>query len=1085
MMHHSSRSFLILSLCLLVAGLLSTHTAKAQPGNWEAVQGFTGIPGERHENGFLQVGDKFILIGGRNSEWKLTEHYDFATNSWAQGAFHPIRMHHIQAVEIDGLVYVVGAMTGNFPDETPIQNVYVYDPLSANWYMGAEIPAARRRGSCGVVVYNNLIYVISGLTMGHNAGHVVYTDVYDPSTNTWTALADAPRARDHFNAVVVGDQIYCIGGRRSKHSTTGLNSDMVAIVDVYDIPTDTWTSLATPLPTVRAGTSSAVIGNQIYTMGGESMTSGAHKETEVLDIITKTWIAGFDTLTDPRHGTQAIVNNDVIYTSAGSRANTVEILPSDTAFIERFSPTGIFTPPTAIPYIASQLTTPVATYDFGNIITGTTASAVITLSNVGGTQAILLTALNISGADSTLFDFGVMGNDPFQPVTIPPGGSIDITLTFSPDVANSKSATFTYWHSGSNGTQVIPLTGEGCVGIPGGPNGAFIESDSTLMMEVESEIPEVGSDWAQGVDGSTVYYEWTGANNFVTPPVEKIQYEFTINTPGIYRVVMRSQQFDFSLPVTGNDVWMEFPNADARRVKGTFPIPDENLPLVGPFKVYQNDVVGWTWYTSAEEYNDVGIYLDITVAGTYNMNLFGRSTGFKVDKFVFYTYQQALTDAELDALAESTRITTTCLKTWYQDLDLDTFGNDSVSINAVIQPAGYVAVPGDCADNNPAINPSAVELLDGLDNDCDTQVDEGWLAPCETVRINCGSDSSITTTDGRVFMVDNFYSANTSTYGDGSLAIANTTEDGLYQTTRSSDTDLAGFNYNIPVVNGPYQVILHFAEIFFGVGTNGGGLGTRVFDISLEGVIEQAAFDILADPQSGGSSATAVQKTFTTTVFDETMNIFLDASTGANRPKISAIELIPQVGCGIGTIFPIELAVFEAKRLGDGIAIRWETTSEINNDYFTIERSSDGAAFREILRVDALGNSQELATYNAMDTEPIEGLNYYRLKQTDVDGKFTYSQVVLVAFYRGGLNVYPNPLRKGEALTVTFDLTERTQVSFRLNNMLGQQIFHQRKDLAKGSYEEILKVRDLRQGYYILTARIGQKTIVQKIAVFE
>jgi len=1070
---------------MLCIGLVGIQPASAQPGDWQAVTGASGAPGERHENGFVQVGDKFILVGGRNSEWKLTEHYDFATNTWTQGSFHPMRMHHIQAVEIDGLVYIVGAMTGDFPNETPIGNVYVYDPLTTKWFQGAAIPAARQRGSMGAVVYNKKIYVIGGLTDGHNSGHVPYTDVYDPYTNTWTTLADAPRARDHFNAVLVGDQIYCIGGRRSKHNTTGLNSDMETLVDVYDILTDTWATLAAPLPTARAGASTAAIGNQVFIFGGESMTSGAHKETEVLDIVSKTWTTAWDTLTAPRHGTQAIVNNGVIYTAAGSRANAIEIVYLDTAFMEKFSPTGTFAAPTGTPYTPSTLTAAVSSYDFGNTITGTTASYVLTLTNSGGNEAILLSELNMSGTDSTDFDFGVAGNDPFQPIAIAPGGSIDVTLTFSPTEANAKSAIFTFTHSGSNGPQSITLTGTGCVGIPGGPNGAFIESGGSLMMQVESEIPQTGSDWMQGVDGATVYYEWTGSNFFVTPPADTIQYEFTINTPGIYHVVMRSQQFDFGSPTSGNDMWMQFPDADARKVKGSFPTPTENLPLTGWFKVYQADVTGWSWYTSAEEFNNVGIYLDIPVAGTYHMYIAGRSTGFKADKFAFYTYQQALSDSALDAMAESPRITTNCSKEWYEDADNDSFGNPAMIQIAASQPAGFVGNPDDCNDADAAINPNAVELNDNIDNNCNGQVDEGWQGVCQTIRINCGSDTAFTNSLGQVFQPDAYFSAATSTYGDGSLAIANTTADGMYQTTRSSNVDFGSFAYSIPVINGPYTVNLHFAEIFFGVGGNGGGVGTRVFDVQLEGVTELASFDILGDPQSGGNSATAVVKSFTVTVYDQNMDIFLTAAQGANRPKISAIELIPQQGCGSGTPFPIELLSFEALRQGEEVRLDWSTLTETNNALFSIERSADGVQFEEILSQSGAGTSQEIRHYSAVDTRPLYGLNYYRLKQTDIDGNFSYSNTILVNFFTDELRVYPNPVQAGKGLTLAFELAEKSVAEVSLTNMLGQRVAFERVSLEAAAHEHSLQLGDLAPGYYLLKVKLGYRTLIQKIAITE
>lgn len=1082
MMHYSSskRHFLTIAIWLMS---LAWGGLYAQPGSWEPIQGYTGAPGERHENGFVQVGDQFILIGGRSSQWKLTEHYDFTANAWTQGAFHPLQMHHIQAVEIDGLVYVVGAMTGEFPDETPIENIYIYDPLATEWYLGPEIPAGRQRGAMGTVVYDNKIYMISGLTDGHNAGHVPYVDMYDPYTNTWTQLADAPRARDHFNAVVVGDQIYCAGGRRSKHNTTGLNSDMEALVDVYDIPSDTWTTLAAPLPTPRAGTATSLIGDEIFIIGGESDVDGAHKEMESLNITTETWTTTWDTLTDPRHGSQAITNNGVAYLAAGSRANSIEIVFTDTTFLEQFSPTATFAAPTGTAFTSSELLAPVTAYDFGSSIVDATSTYSLTLTNSNGTQAILVTDLNLSGADSASFGFSVAGNSPFQPMSIPPGESLTVDITFSPTEANDHAATFTYTHSGSNGPQTITLTGEGCIGLEGGPNGSFTESGGSVMFQAESEIPATGSEWVQGEDAGTIYYEWTGANAFDTPGEDTIKYAFTITTPGIYRFSMRSQQFDFGAPTSGNDIWVSFPDADAYEVFGTFPTPTTQTLLAEWFQVFQSDVTGWSWYTSAEEFNDLGIYLDIPAAGTYNMLITGRSTGFQVDKFALHTYQQELSEGALDSLAASPRVITACLNEWYEDFDADTYGNTAITQLAVTQPAGFVDNADDCVDTDPSINPGAVELADGIDNNCDSQVDEGWIGTCEAVRINCGSDTAYTTAGGELFQADTYFGAETATYSDGSLAIANTLNDGLFHTTRSSNIDLGSMSYNIPVINGEYVVVLHFAEIFFGVGANGGGIGSRAFDIILEDTTRLVEFDILADPQSGGASATAVAKSFPITVFDQVMNITLDADTGANRPKISAIELLPQTACGSGDPFPIELLSFEGQRTGDQITLSWRTASELNNDFFTIEKSVDGDAFHPLATIDAAGNSRTEQAYQFVDPKPVVGQNYYRLKQTDLDGQFTYSNAINVTFQTTDVVAYPNPLQRGDQLQLALTVSERTSASISLLNLLGQTLSREQSILEPGEHVQQLPTAQLEAGYYLLNVTVGARTYVQKIVI--
>ena len=87
---------------------------------------------------------------------------------------------------------------------------------------------------------------------------------------------------------------------------------------------------------------------------------------------------------------------------------------------------------------------------------------------------------------------------------------------------------------------------------------------------------------------------------------------------------------------------------------------------------------------------------------------------------------------------------------------------------------------------------------------------------------------------------------------------------------------------------------------------------------------------------------------------------------------------------------------FQAVENDGMVYLTWVTSSEINNDFFTIEKSKDAVSFVEVLRRTGAGNSNTLIDYSAIDTKPFEGVSYYRLKQTDFDGKFSYSPLVAV-----------------------------------------------------------------------------------------
>ncbi|MGL4595951.1 MAG: T9SS type A sorting domain-containing protein [Bacteroidia bacterium] len=107
---------------------------------------------------------------------------------------------------------------------------------------------------------------------------------------------------------------------------------------------------------------------------------------------------------------------------------------------------------------------------------------------------------------------------------------------------------------------------------------------------------------------------------------------------------------------------------------------------------------------------------------------------------------------------------------------------------------------------------------------------------------------------------------------------------------------------------------------------------------------------------------------------------------------------------------PIELLEFTASPYGQQVKTNWVTASELNNDYFIVERSNGGDAFVPIGELDGAGNSTSLLHYEFYDPNPLSGISYYRLKQVDFNGQTSYSAVVPVYFeQQNTVSVFPNP----------------------------------------------------------------------------
>lgn len=297
--------------CLILSSCASVNTT----GQWMEVSSTDGSkPIQRHEAAFVAVGDKFYLLGGRGI--RPVSIYDTETEKWTEGTKPPLEIHHFQPVVVDEKIYLVGAMTGPYPNETPVENIIIYDPNQDKWETGPEIPENRRRGGAGAVFHDNKIYVACGIKNGHIGDHKTWIDVYDISTEKWSTLPDAPRPRDHFQAVILKDKLYLLAGRTSM-SKKGVFGHTVAEVDVLDLKTNTWSTLEEDLPTTRAGNSAIGLHNHVLVIGGESdRQQKAHNEVEALNVKSGKW-ESWPTLITGRHGTSVVMFQNKIFLASG------------------------------------------------------------------------------------------------------------------------------------------------------------------------------------------------------------------------------------------------------------------------------------------------------------------------------------------------------------------------------------------------------------------------------------------------------------------------------------------------------------------------------------------------------------------------------------------------------------------------------------------------------------------------------------------------------------------------------------------------------------------------------------------------
>jgi len=886
-------------------------------GEWVFID--DGLNEVRHEGAFVQAGDKFYLLGGRESQ--SVRIYDPATGSWSTGASSPILLHHFQAVEIDGLIYVVGAMTGGCCSEPAAPNVYIYDPVADTWTTGPEIPPGRARGGGATVVHDGAIYWISGNTNGHQGPASPAVDRFDPATGTFTPLADIPNPRDHFFAIVVDGSIYAVGGRKSGEMT--IFEPTVPEVDVYEIASDTWMTLpaSADIPTPRAAAATGLVGNEIIVAGGESGSrADAHPETEAFDLTAETWRSLSDMLT-PRHATQAIVSNDGFYVVGGSPnqggPGGAEL---DLEALYLFGETA----PTGAAMSAGVLDVP-AGVDFGSVAAGQQVTETVTLSHSGGDQAIAISDVQLTG--SIAFSLG----QTFVPFVIPPGGSAQIGVVFdAPEPASGSS-------SGSEAATLSIIEGDG-------------DSSEIVLTATSRTEPEVlfrvnaggqeiapfdaGPAWGADTDvANSQYLANPGSNNISGWPTNSIDPSVPTSAPG---VLFETERWDNTTDADGEMQW-SFPTGDGEfrvrlylkngwdgsndagervfdvAVEGSVPAIYDDLDLSGQFG------------------HRVAVMLpyDVTVAdGSLDLEfIHGAANNPTVNAIEILALDPASVNQppQVEPIADQFSREGDISEVSVAATDSD--GPDNLNYVANGLPPGLGIEPtngqifGTIASGAAADSPYEVTIIvgDGLDQ---TQVAFNWFvsAPGDDLvvyRINVGgdqlvaadasapdwaADNATTPSPFRTSGGNNIFNGDGGSAHAGAIVMTDASippsaPAEMFNFERWDAAALPEMAWAFPVSAGAQlEVRLYFAELFGGVTA----AGQRVFDVSVEGSVPVVFDDI--DQFAIAGAKGAFMRSTTVTMVDDTLDIVFLHDVIEN-PAVKGIEII-QLGGGSGNTPP-------------------------------------------------------------------------------------------------------------------------------------------------------------------------------------
>ncbi|MRX48323.1 fibronectin type III domain-containing protein [Pedobacter puniceum] len=168
-------------------------------------------------------------------------------------------------------------------------------------------------------------------------------------------------------------------------------------------------------------------------------------------------------------------------------------------------------------------------------------------------------------------------------------------------------------------------------------------------------------------------------------------------------------------------------------------------------------------------------------------------------------------------------------------------------------------------------------------------------------------------------------------------------------------------------------------------------------------------------------------------------------------------------------VLPVSLIGFDARRVSNGVSLNWSTTLESNNARFEIERANDNGVFVKIGEKEGAGNSNRTLTYNFIDNNPLNGNNYYRLKQIDFNGKYEYYGPKVVNYSLENINTsYIYKLSPNEYHAV-IHAKRQLQGTISVCNLNGQKVYSQQVVLKEGENIYPISLTGATDGIYLLT----------------
>ena len=186
---------------------------------------------------------------------------------------------------------------------------------------------------------------------------------------------------------------------------------------------------------------------------------------------------------------------------------------------------------------------------------------------------------------------------------------------------------------------------------------------------------------------------------------------------------------------------------------------------------------------------------------------------------------------------------------------------------------------------------------------------------------------------------------------------------------------------------------------------------------------------------------------------------------------------------------PVEFALFDAEKVDETrVRLQWQTFTERNNARFEVQRSADGQSFTTIGTVTPATPDNDGAQYEWDDLAPMNGNNWYRLKQVDLNGATTLTETKLIVTSHDQVyieSLFPNPIKAAQTLTLRIGTPEAQKAKIKVLDAFGKTVARHRSQLEAGMNAVELETKELAAGIYFVQVQAGPKRIVRKVVVMD